>query len=156
MTHFTETFAFITPNVVSISRVFLILPGLRLLLSEELGCRQTGVAIILAGEWMDALDGFLARLRAANQAMTSEVGALGYYLDGICDGVTAIAILVVCMMQLKRHPPRQSGHPLQLPVICNKVRRARCEGGEKRHPPRQSGHPLRLPVICNKVRRARC
>ncbi|XP_043191792.1 ceramide phosphoethanolamine synthase-like [Amphibalanus amphitrite] len=121
VTHFTETFSFITPNVVSISRVFLILPGLRLLLSESLGCRQSGVAIILVGEWMDALDGFLARLRAANQAMTSEVGALGYYLDGICDGVSAVAILVVCMVQLKRHPPRQSGHPLQLPVICNKV-----------------------------------
>lgn len=121
VTHFTETFSFITPNVVSISRVFLILPGLRLLLSEALACRQTGVAIILVGEWMDALDGYLARLRSANQAMTSEVGALGYYLDGVCDGISAVAILLVCMMLLKRHPPRQGGNALQLPVICNKV-----------------------------------
>ena len=104
--------------------MFLILPGLRLLLSESLGCRQTGVAIILVGEWMDALDGFVARLLSSNQAMTSEVGALGYYLDGICDGISAVAILLVCMAQLKRHPPRPSGHSLQLPVICNKVSHA--------------------------------
>ncbi|XP_037091449.1 ceramide phosphoethanolamine synthase-like isoform X3 [Pollicipes pollicipes] len=121
VTRFTTLFSFVTPNVISVTRVFVVVPGLRLLLLEPLGLRQTGVAIVLIGEWMDSLDGFVARLRAANPAMQSEVGAIGYYMDGICDGISAVMLLFVCLVYLKRHPPRQSGRVLQLPVICSKV-----------------------------------
>ena len=50
------------------------------------------------------------------------MGKLGYYVDGMCDGISCAMLMFLCMYWFYRHPPRQSAHALQLPTaICGKV-----------------------------------
>ncbi|XP_037088342.1 ceramide phosphoethanolamine synthase-like, partial [Pollicipes pollicipes] len=121
VTRFTEVCSWVTPNMISVLRLVVVLPAMRLLLSESAALRQAGILVVLLGEWMDALDGFVARLRSSSQAVTSEVGTLGYYMDGVCDGISCAMLMLTCLAYLRRHPPRQSDLSLQLPVICSKV-----------------------------------
>lgn len=67
---------------------------------------------------MDDLDGHVARVKKNIRGERSEVGTSGYYIDGICDGLGCIALLIGIFFYLKNNPPRR-GY-LQLPLSESK------------------------------------
>lgn len=77
-------------NILSVSRVFLVVPIVVLILKQDSGYRITVLILMLVGAATDFFDGFLAR--ALNQ-----VTDFGKLLDPVADkiGIIAIAIALV-------------------------------------------------------------
>jgi CDP-diacylglycerol--glycerol-3-phosphate 3-phosphatidyltransferase len=77
-------------NILSVSRIFLVIPIVVLILKQESGYRITVLILMLVGALTDFLDGFIAR--AMNQ-----VTDFGKLLDPIADkiGIVAIAAALV-------------------------------------------------------------
>lgn len=77
-------------NILSVSRIFLVIPIVVLILKQGSGYRVTVLILMLGGALTDFLDGFMAR--AMNQ-----VTNFGKLLDPIADkiGIVAIAVALV-------------------------------------------------------------
>ena len=66
--------------------------------------RQFGVVLFKARDFMDSLDGWLARAASHGRRMrmTVETNTLGYYLDGVCDGVADVFLFVALLLYFHR------------------------------------------------------
>jgi cardiolipin synthase len=78
-------------NILSVSRIVLVIPIVVLILKQDSGYRVTVLILMLAGALTDFLDGFIAR--ALNQ-----VTDLGKLLDPVADKVGIIAIAVALVL----------------------------------------------------------
>lgn len=139
--HFSTTFTFITPNMISISHVLVAMVAARFFASESLLMRQVGVAIFEVRTFLDCLDGVVYRARAHQGANISNFGSIGYIVDGIADTLGSVALLFGCYLYLRRHHVRRGYSKLSL---------ATCENGSS---PTSSpvGHGNGVPITHRRI-----
>lgn len=108
--------SWITPNMISFFHVFVAILAAKLIASDCLGYRRVGVVLFQIRTFLDDLDGHVARQRKHIRGERSEIGTTGYYIDGLCDGLGCIALMIGIFVQLKNNPPRRGYTQLQ-PIL---------------------------------------
>ncbi|XP_045507764.1 ceramide phosphoethanolamine synthase [Colias croceus] len=103
----SEKMLFLTPNMISFSHVVIALIGAKLLTCQNLAARRVGIVLFQIRMFLDDLDGHVARERKHIKGERSEVGTLGYWVDGICDLIGVIFMMVGILLYLKNNPPRR-------------------------------------------------
>nr|XP_027204267.1 ceramide phosphoethanolamine synthase-like [Dermatophagoides pteronyssinus] len=85
-------FPWITANHISYMGVIFALIAARLILSDSLFIRRIGVLAFFGRQFMDDLDGYIARCRLGIDAkkQVSVTNSSGYIVDGICDGIGVV------------------------------------------------------------------
>ena len=94
---------FITPNMISFFHVFVAILSGRLIALDSLGYRRLGVVLFQIRTFLDDLDGHVARAKRHIRGERSEIGTQGYYVDGICDGLGCIALMVGVFVFLRNN-----------------------------------------------------
>lgn len=112
----------ITPNMISFFHVFVAIASGRMIASDSLGYRRIGVVLFQFRTFLDDLDGHVARAKKHIRGERSDIGSAGYYIDGICDGLGCIALMIGVFIFLKNNPPRRGYTQLQsiIPVSESK------------------------------------
>ncbi|GBP82215.1 Ceramide phosphoethanolamine synthase [Eumeta japonica] len=98
---------FITPNMISFFHVFVALVGAKLLTCQSLTTRRIGIVLFQLRMFLDDLDGHVARERKNIKGEKSEVGTLGYWVDGVCDLIGVAAMVAGIVLYLRSNPPRR-------------------------------------------------
>lgn len=93
----------ITPNMISFFHVLIAMMSGRLIASDNLSMRRLGVVLFQVRTFLDDLDGHVARVKRNIKGERSEVGTTGYYVDGLCDGLGCIALMVGVFVFLKNN-----------------------------------------------------
>lgn len=93
----------ITPNMISFFHVFIAVMSGRLIASDNLSARRFGVVLFQFRTFLDDLDGHVARVKRHIKGERSEVGTTGYYVDGLCDGLGCIALMIGVFVFLKNN-----------------------------------------------------
>lgn len=112
----------ITPNSISFFHVFVAILSAKCISSDSLAYRRIGVVLFEIRTFLDDMDGHVARVRKNIKGERSEIGTSGYYIDGLCDGLGCIALMIGCFVFLKNNPPRR-GY-MQLPTVINESKEA--------------------------------
>lgn len=107
----------ITPNAISFFHVFVAILSAKCISSDSLAYRRVGVILFEVRTFLDDMDGHVARARKNIKGEVSEIGTSGYYIDGICDAIGIVALMIGAFIYLKNNPPRR-GY-VQLPTIIN-------------------------------------
>lgn len=103
---------YITANMISFSHVAVAGLSGKLVSMDSLGYRRLGAMMFEFRTYLDDLDGHVARAKKNIRGERSEVGTTGYYIDGICDALGCIALLMGMYIYLKNNPPRRGYVPL--------------------------------------------
>ncbi|XP_031636166.1 ceramide phosphoethanolamine synthase [Contarinia nasturtii] len=104
---------FITANMISFFHVFVAILAGRFIASDSLCYRRIGVVLFQFRTFLDDLDGHVARQKKNIRGERSEIGTAGYYIDGLCDGLGCIALMIGVFMFLRNNPPRRGYTQLQ-------------------------------------------
>lgn len=107
----------ITPNSISFFHVFVAIVSAKCISTDSLAYRRIGVVFFEFRTFLDDMDGHVARARKNIKGERSEIGTSGYYIDGLCDALGCVALLIGTFIFLKNNPPRR-GY-VQLPVVTN-------------------------------------
>lgn len=107
----------ITPNLISFFHVFVAILSAKCISNSSLAYRRVGVILFQVRTFLDDMDGHVARARKHIKGEHSEIGSSGYYVDGICDGLGCIALMIGAFVFLINNPPRR-GY-MQLPTIAS-------------------------------------
>lgn len=105
---------YVTPNIISGGHVLVAMLAAKCVSSDSLGERRLGVLLFQLRTFLDDLDGHVARVRKHVRGERSEVGTSGYYVDGLCDALGVVSLVVGAFVYLKNNPPRR-GY-VQLPT----------------------------------------
>lgn len=103
----SDNMPFLTPNMISFSHVIIAILGAKLLTCSNLAWRRVAVVLFQIRMFLDDLDGHVARQRKHIKGERSEVGTMGYWVDGICDLIGVIAMMIGITLYLKNNPPRR-------------------------------------------------
>lgn len=103
----SDNMLFITPNMISCFHVFIAFIGAKLLTCQNLAARRIAIVLFQIRMFLDDLDGHVARERKHIKGERSEVGTLGYWVDGICDLIGVVALMIGVGLYLKNNPPRR-------------------------------------------------
>ncbi|CAH0718632.1 unnamed protein product, partial [Brenthis ino] len=103
----SERMLFLTPNMISFFHVFIAFVGAKLLTCQSLAARRVAIVLFQIRMFLDDLDGHVARERKHIKGERSEVGSLGYWVDGICDLIGVTAMMIGILFYLKNNPPRR-------------------------------------------------
>lgn len=93
----------ITPNMISFFHVFIAILAGKFVASDNLSMRRVGVVLFQVRTGLDDLDGHVARVKRHIKGERSETGTTGYYVDGICDGLGCIALMIGVFIFLKNN-----------------------------------------------------
>lgn len=109
---------FITANMISFFHVFVAILAGRFVALDNLAYRRIGVVLFQIRTFLDDLDGHVARQKKHIRGERSEIGTAGYYIDGLCDALGCVALMIGVLIHLKNNPPRRGYTQLQaiLPV----------------------------------------
>ncbi len=99
----THLAAWVTADFVSVLGVVMAFIAARLFCSDSLRVRQIGVIFFKLRDYLDSLDGRVARERRNLHIMTVETGTFGYYFDGWCDIFADVFIYHAIFYQFHRH-----------------------------------------------------
>lgn len=105
--------AFITANMISFFHVFVAILSGRMIASDNLCYRRMGVVLFQFRTFLDDLDGHVARQKKHIRGERSEIGTAGYYIDGLCDALGCVALMIGVFIYLKNNPPRRGYTQLQ-------------------------------------------
>jgi phosphatidylglycerophosphate synthase len=83
-----------------------------LIAMDSLGHRRLGVVLFQFRTFLDDLDGHVARASRNIRGERSEIGTMGYYVDGICDGLGCIALMIGVFVFLRNNVSWQLLIPL--------------------------------------------
>lgn len=111
----SRSWTWLTPNAISVSHVAVAVIGARYITRSSLFHRRVGVVLFQVRAWLDDLDGHVARTRLNVKGERSDVGSIGYLVDGICDGLGCIALVVGIFFFLKRNSNHRAGYE-RLPI----------------------------------------
>ncbi|PZC76270.1 hypothetical protein B5X24_HaOG204825 [Helicoverpa armigera] len=103
----SENWLFITPNMISFFHVLVAVIGAKLLTCPNLAFRRVAIVLFQIRMFLDDLDGHVARERKHIKGERSDVGSLGYWVDGICDLLGVIAMMIGITLYLRNNPPRR-------------------------------------------------
>lgn len=104
---------FITANMISFFHVFIAILSGRFVASDNLCYRRIGVILFQFRTFLDDLDGHVARQKKNIRGERSEIGTAGYYIDGLCDSLGCIALMIGVLVFLRNNPPRRGYTQLQ-------------------------------------------
>lgn len=107
----------ITPNSISFFHVFVAVLAGKCVSSDNLPYRRLGVVLFEIRTFLDDMDGHVARARKNIRGERSEIGTSGYYIDGLCDALGCVALMIGAFVFLKNNPPRR-GY-MQLPTVAS-------------------------------------
>lgn len=107
----------ITPNSISFFHVFVAILAGKCVSSDSLPYRRLGVVLFEIRTFLDDMDGHVARARKHIRGERSEIGTSGYYIDGLCDALGCVALMIGTFVFLKNNPPRR-GY-MQLPTVAS-------------------------------------
>lgn len=110
----------ITPNMISFFHIFVAIAAGRFIASDSLCQRRFGVILFQIRTFLDDLDGHVARKKKHILGERSEIGTSGYYIDGLCDGLGCVALMIGVFVHLKNNPPRRGYTQLQ-PILPTSV-----------------------------------
>lgn len=97
----------ITPNSISFFHVFIALLAAKCVSSDSLAYRRLGVVLFEIRTFLDDMDGHVARVRKHIKGERSEIGTSGYYIDGLCDAIGCVSLMIGTFIFLKNNPPRR-------------------------------------------------
>lgn len=122
---------FITANMISFFHVFVAILAGRFVASDSLCYRRIGVVLFQFRTFLDDLDGHVARTKKNIRGERSEIGTAGYYIDGLCDGLGCIALMIGVFVFLRNNPPRRGYTQLQaiLPTTNETASKSSSETG---------------------------
>ncbi|XP_014219324.1 ceramide phosphoethanolamine synthase-like [Copidosoma floridanum] len=106
--HISKSWTLITPNAISGFHVLVAVLAGYFVSSRSLCERRIGVILFEFRTWLDDLDGHVARMRKHITGERSDVGSAGYWVDGICDGLGCIALMVGVYFFVTKNPIRRS------------------------------------------------
>ncbi|XP_011302751.1 ceramide phosphoethanolamine synthase [Fopius arisanus] len=107
----------ISPNLISITHVFVAVCAGQLISRKSLMHRRFGVLAFQIRSWLDDLDGFVARKIHHVYGEHSDVGSTGYFVDAICDTLGTAALLIGIFIYLKNNMPKYSGYMKLEPIV---------------------------------------
>jgi len=81
----------VTPNLVSLMGVACATLSARMLAADSLRVRQLGVLVYKVRDFLDSVDGWIARERSG-EVLKMRSGTTGYYVDGYCDGAAVLFV----------------------------------------------------------------
>lgn len=99
----SRSWTWLTPNAISVSHVIVAIIGARYITRNSLFSKQVGVVLFQIRSWMDDLDGHVARTRLNIKGERSDMGSTGFFVDGICDALGCIALMVAVYIILQRN-----------------------------------------------------
>ncbi|XP_012525862.1 ceramide phosphoethanolamine synthase [Monomorium pharaonis] len=111
----SRSWTWLTPNAISVSHVIVAVIGARYVTRSSLFHRRVGVVLFQVRAWLDDLDGHVARTRLNIKGERSDVGSIGYLVDGACDGLGCIALTVAVFLFLRRNSNHRIGYE-RLPI----------------------------------------
>jgi len=111
----SRSWMWLTPNAISMSHIAVAVIGARYVTRTSLFYRRIGVILFQIRAWLDDLDGHVARTRLNIKGERSDVGSIGYLVDGICDGLGCIALTVAIFFFLRRNSNHRTGYE-RLPI----------------------------------------
>lgn len=106
----SKCWTWLSPNAISAFHVLVAVIGARYITRSSLAHRRLGVFLFQVRAWLDNLDGHVARKRRNVEGERSDVGSIGYLVDGLCDGLGCIALVVSVFFLLKRNSNRRVGY----------------------------------------------
>lgn len=109
----SHSWTWLTPNTISISHVLIAIIGVRYITQSSLFHRQVGVVLFQIRAWLDNLDGHVARTRLNIKGERSDIGSIGFFMDGICDSLGCIALIVAVYIFLNRNTNNSVNHERQ-------------------------------------------
>ncbi|XP_011637660.2 ceramide phosphoethanolamine synthase [Pogonomyrmex barbatus] len=112
----SNSWTWLTPNSISVSHVMVAVIGARYVTRSSLFHRRVGVVLFQVRAWLDNLDGHVARTRLNVKGERSDVGSVGYLVDGLCDGLGCIALTVAVFFFLRRNNVNRRAGYERLPV----------------------------------------
>lgn len=95
----------ISPNLISGCHVLVAIAAGKCASSNSLSERRFAVLLFEIRTWLDDLDGHVARKRKHINGEHSDVGSIGYYVDGICDAVDCIVLMIGIFCYFQRNSP---------------------------------------------------
>lgn len=107
--------SWISPNMISAFHVLVAVAAAKCVSSDSLSQRRFGVVLFMIRTWLDDLDGHVARKRKNIRGEFSEVGTLGYWVDGICDSLGVTSLILGVYFYMRNNPPRR-GYEKLLPI----------------------------------------
>lgn len=115
----SDTWTLVTPNMISGFHVFVAIAAGKFVASDSLSKRRIGVLLFQIRTWLDDLDGHVARQRKHIGGERSDVGSTGYWVDGICDALGCVALMIGLYCYLLKNPAKRGYEKLQplLPSI---------------------------------------
>lgn len=93
----------ITPNMISFFHVFVAIVAGRMVASDSISLRRVGVVLFQVRTFLDDLDGHVARVKRHIRGERSEIGTMGYYVDGICDALGCVALMIGVFVFLRNN-----------------------------------------------------
>ncbi|KAL7287754.1 hypothetical protein TKK_0018135 [Trichogramma kaykai] len=114
----SNTWTWITPNMISAFHVVVAALAGHCVASSSLAERRWGVLLFEFRTWLDDLDGHVARRRKNISGERSDIGSTGYWIDGICDALGCVALIIGVFIFLKRNPPRRGYEKLRKIYPC--------------------------------------
>lgn len=108
----------ITPNSISFFHVFIAIISAKCISTDSLVYRRIGVVLFEFRTFLDDMDGHVARARKNIKGERSEIGTSGYYIDGLCDALGCVSLLIGVFVFLKNNPPRRG----YMPVLMNETK----------------------------------
>lgn len=102
--------SWITANAISVAHVLVAIAAACWIAGDTLAQRRIGVVAFQVRTFLDDLDGHVARQRRNVRGERSEVGTAGYYMDGVCDALGCVAMLIGIYAHLRHNRPRRAGY----------------------------------------------
>lgn len=93
----------ITPNMISFFHVFVAIIAGQAVASDSIALRRVGVVLFQVRTFLDDLDGHVARAKRHIRGERSEIGTMGYYVDGICDALGCVALMIGVFVFLRNN-----------------------------------------------------
>ena len=136
---YTNVSRVMSANAVSILGVVFAAVASRFFISDSLKIRQFGVVLFKIRDYLDSLDGYVARQRRQEIHMKIEPNTMGYFFDGICDGLADLMLFLAVTYWFYKNNlmatvskssngysyqrlEHQKGSSDVLPVTCNNLR----------------------------------
>ena len=109
----------ISPNLISGFHVLVAIAAGKCASSDSLSERRLAVLLFEVRTWLDDLDGHVARKRKHIDGEHSDVGSIGYFVDGICDALGSIALMIGIFCYFQKNPPGRGYEKLHnvLPLV---------------------------------------
>lgn len=114
----STSWTWITPNMISAFHVLVAVLAGHCVASSSLSDRRLGVLLFEFRTWLDDMDGHVARRRKNILGERSDVGSAGFWIDGICDALGCMALMIGVFFFLKRNPPRRGYEKLRKIYPC--------------------------------------